>query len=153
MLLDLSWVSFQIGHPCMELFACKEVLGRLRVVAMDFVTAEGGGLGYLLMRDPLKLFEFLGLFEGLEEFVFVLGREDCAAGERGEGVNSRMESMELRDIEEESEIKEISVKVLERIRHCFKECEGHLLKRLPRIKVQTVKRAEISPGEKCVFIS
>lgn len=135
LLLDLSWVSFQIGHPCMELLAPREVLVSVRRIAMDFVTEDGGGLGYLLMRNPLKLFEYLGLFAGLEEFIFIFGRET--------GEESRIE---LVDVELKSDMMEIGEKVLERIGNAFRECEGHCLKRLPRIRFQTVRGSEKKIG-------
>lgn len=116
----------------MDLLAPKAVLDGVRFLAMDFVTADGGGLGYLLMRNPLKLFGFFQLFAGLEEFVFIIGREVPCPGAKGE-------STQLIDIEKESEMKQTSEKILERIERSFRDCEGHNLKALPKIRIQTVK--------------
>lgn len=126
MLLDLSWISFQINHPFMELLASQEALDGVRYLAMDFMTADGAGLGHLLLRSPLKLFEFWKLFPGLVEFVFILGREDW-------------KPMELLDVEKKSEDGELKERILERVRHAFEDCKGHDLRKTPNVDVKTVK--------------
>jgi hypothetical protein len=126
LLLDLSWISLQINHPFMELLASQNILDGVKYLAMDFTTADGTGLGHLLLRSPLKLFELWKLFPGIVEFVFILGREEWRP-------------IELLDVEENSEDGELKERILERVRHAFKDCKGHDLRTLPKIEAKTVR--------------
>jgi hypothetical protein len=113
----------------MDLLAPPETLGKVRYIAMDFLTKEGGGVGFLLLRNPLVLFEFLGRFEGVREFVWVLGRDKDGESDVGE----------FDEIEKKNEMGELKERILERVERMFKEVKGHKLEKLPKIRVVAAK--------------